>query len=1121
MKIYFLPFLFSFFYLQSTAQCPDYQIGVSGPTTFCAGGSVTLTGPVGISSPMWYNNTTGQFITTANNLTVTQTGLYYFIIPNAPCGVMFSNYIGVLVYSIPQPHISISGNTYICSGDSTKLHASTINGTYQWKYNGVNISGATSLDYYAKSTGTFACEETNMCGVGISNSVSVYVNQPPPAIISTSGLITFCKGNAINSKLYADSISGANYQWKRNGTAIPGENNLSFNTNITGYYTCIISNCMGSFVSNNIVVREDTTCTSTLYFDGNDMITIPALNIYNVGTGGFTLQAIIRDDADPNVTSSEPIFSNWSTANPLGFRFGIYNGYLQGFHGINLKDGNCHVVSMAYVSSNGTWLYAVDGVGQSSASGTPINSTLPITIGAGYNTLGAIEYFKGTIREVRLWKSASHYTDMNNVLDTIGNPDLIGYWRLNEGTVQQITDYSIYKNNGVSGIDSTVEIQDPQWSTGCPSCTLPNVSITASSATSFCYGDSVQLNASPTGAGYSYQWRVNGKIIHNATDSSYITGTPGDYDVLVKNFCSSYSNVMQVNVMGSISSVQMQPDALKGGDATINENFPLTNFGNVPDLKIDSWNTFYDYSERGLIRFELKSLPQSSLIQHAELILYNSPTASITDPFSNFSASTHYHTASWSNAALLQRITSYWNESTVTWNTQPSITTINQVTLPANTSPHQDYIIDVTQMVRDMVADSSNNFGFKIKLLYETYFRALLFASSDYPDSTKWPRLTIYYYDSTASNAITAAGPTTICSGDTVRLSTTSTAGTSYQWQRNGTIIPGATSSIYNATINGYYDCIINTTCRTSISNNILVKYQTLPSIADSISAIGSPTICSGDSVTLMSNTLAGVNYQWLLNNDTIPGATSSKYYALKTGNYSCLISNSCGAIISNTIAITIMFVTKSPRNITGPVLLCPGTNGIPYSVPVLSGALIYQWIVPMGVTITSGSGSNNIVVSVSNNFSGGSLSVAGINNCGAGLTRTKIIYNGISKTPATISGMQFGLCNLTTNYTINPVVNATTYQWTVPSAATIISGQGTTSVTVTYSNSLYSGFVRVKSGSSCGFSRTRSIAVKGSPETPSIINGPTTVCDSAQGVAYSTSAVANTTTYNWTVPSG
>src|SRR6185503_20876277 len=90
-----------------------------------------------------------------------------------------------------------------------------------------------------------------------------------------------------------------------------------------------------------------------------------------------------------------------------------------------------------------------------------------------------------------------------------------------------------------------------------------------------------------------------------------------------------------------------------------------------------------------------------------------------------------------------------------------------------------------------------------------------------------------------------------------------------------------------------------------------------------------------------------------------------------------------------------------------------------------------------------------------------------------------------------------------------------------VPSGASITSGQGTTSLNVTFTNSYTSGTISVTASNTCGTSGPSSITVTGAPAQPGTITGPTSVCHGQNNVTYSVTVVTGATSYTWTVPSG
>lgn len=78
--------------------------------------------------------------------------------------------------------------------------------------------------------------------------------------------------------------------------------------------------------------------------------------------------------------------------------------------------------------------------------------------------------------------------------------------------------------------------------------TAPQALITPAGPTTFCEGQSVQLDAT-TGSGYGYEWFRNGVLITGAAAASYLATTSGQYTVSVSNgACSTLSAQLRVMV---------------------------------------------------------------------------------------------------------------------------------------------------------------------------------------------------------------------------------------------------------------------------------------------------------------------------------------------------------------------------------------------------------------------------------------------------------------------------------------------------------------------------------------------------------------------------------------------
>jgi hypothetical protein len=253
---------------------------------------------------------------------------------------------------------------------------------------------------------------------------------------------------------------------------------------------------------------------------------------------------------------------------------------------------------------------------------------------------------------------------------------------------------------------------------------------------------------------YEIQWRVTGTPAWSSaltadtfyTISSLIPST--EYEWSVQTSCaggdsSAFTNplVFTTYDIGDPVTITLQPDGSCGKDALIancvNCGYYNVNFGNVPEIDAIAWTNGGNVSDgRSLMQFDFTSIPQGSSIQSAFLSLYYNPVSS----------NPGHSQLSGSNDAVLYEIALPWDEQTVTWTNQPVTTTLNQVMLPASSSSTQNYTnIDITGMVQDFVNDPSINYGMLLKLVNESAYRSLVFASSDHPDSSLHPKVEITY----------------------------------------------------------------------------------------------------------------------------------------------------------------------------------------------------------------------------------------------------------------------------------------------------------------------------------------------------------------------------------------
>ncbi len=165
------------------------------------------------------------------------------------------------------------------------------------------------------------------------------------------------------------------------------------------------------------------------------------------------------------------------------------------------------------------------------------------------------------------------------------------------------------------------------------------------------------------------------------------------------------------------------------------------------------------------------------------------------------------------------------------------------------------------------------------------------------------------------------------------------------------------------------------------------------------------------------------------------------------------------------------------PGEITGNTNPCENQTGLTYSILAVSRATNYIWEVPSDATLVSGQGSTSVVVDMG--VQSGNVSVRAGNSCGNSAFRDLAITIRITAPlqPDDITGNLLVDDNATgQTYSITAVSGAYSYGWIVPSGASIMSGQGTTSISVNFGTA--SGNVRVYATNGCGNSDTTDIFV-------------------------------------------
>jgi hypothetical protein len=168
------------------------------------------------------------------------------------------------------------------------------------------------------------------------------------------------------------------------------------------------------------------------------------------------------------------------------------------------------------------------------------------------------------------------------------------------------------------------------------------------------------------------------------------------------------------------------------------------------------------------------------------------------------------------------------------------------------------------------------------------------------------------------------------CVGDSLLLSCNTDPSFSYQWNRNGVPVSGATSSSFYPTLTGSYTVTIYQNNCPVTSNGITVTINPLPSIP-SITSTGTITSCSGGSLTL-SAPVGLSSYSWNT------GATTANITVTQSGNYTVAVSDANGCARTSAPYVVNASFMQSPNVCIVGMDSVTNENRIVWEKPITNG---------------------------------------------------------------------------------------------------------------------------------------------------------------------------------------
>ncbi|MBY0424592.1 MAG: T9SS type A sorting domain-containing protein, partial [Cytophagales bacterium] len=253
-------------------------------------------------------------------------------------------------------------------------------------------------------------------------------------------------------------------------------------------------------------------------------------------------------------------------------------------------------------------------------------------------------------------------------------------------------------------------------------------------------------------------------------------------------------------------------------------------------------------------------------------------------------------------------------------------------------------------------------------------------------------------------------------------------------------------------------------------------------------------SVCTGGNATFTaSGTNAGTAPAFIWFKNGISQGTGSTFTLTPTNGDQVTAILTVGGSVPNclssaTASSNVINLTVNPclkpqvSSITGPAFVPNGTSSVSYTVPSVPGDT-YLWTIPAGTSIVGGQGTNSIILAFGSNVIG-VLTLTQTNAYGSTSVQLDV-QSGSAPTLGTIIGLNAVSPNQTGVTYAVPNDSTTTYQWTVPTGATVTAGQGTNSITVDFGATV-AGNIEVIATNPFG-TTTATLAI--SPSVPTDIN--------------------------------
>ena len=205
--------------------------------------------------------------------------------------------------------------------------------SYQWKKNGTDISGATSIPYTIATTtmadsGAYSVVVTNSAGMATSTDATLTVTATAvtPAITTQPAAQTVTEGESATFSVTASGTAPFTYQWKKNGADIEGVTTSSHTTDATAIgdsgavFTVVVSNSVGSVTSSGaaLTVNAAAVAPTITTQPMAQSIAAGAMATFSVAATGTSLSYQWKKNG-LNITGGSGATTNTYTTPAMGY----------------------------------------------------------------------------------------------------------------------------------------------------------------------------------------------------------------------------------------------------------------------------------------------------------------------------------------------------------------------------------------------------------------------------------------------------------------------------------------------------------------------------------------------------------------------------------------------------------------------------------------------------------------------------------------------------------------------------------------------------------------------------------------------------------------------------------